>query len=112
MDANAWGTAGIGFVFGYLLYYAVRHTERFDINGLSIAIGAIGSEVVIALVDEKKGGGGLGTYGIGLFAGFVFYLLLALFLIWRGKFDEVASRRLLLRAATGVSTSGSPSGDH
>ncbi len=48
--------AGIGFVFGYLLYYAVRHTERFDITLLSAAIGAVGSQAVIAWLGyEKKG---------------------------------------------------------
>ncbi len=38
----------IGFVFGYLLYYAVKHTDKFDITLLSTAIGAIGSQAVIA----------------------------------------------------------------
>lgn len=47
------GIAGIGFVFGYLLYYAVRHTEKFDITLLSAAIGAVGSQAVIAY---EKGG--------------------------------------------------------
>lgn len=43
-----WGIGGIGFVFGYFLYYAVRHTEKFDVTLLSAAIGAVGSEAVIA----------------------------------------------------------------
>ena len=36
-----WGIFGIGFVFGYLLYYAVRHTKEFSIEMLSVAIGAV-----------------------------------------------------------------------
>ena len=30
-----------GLVFGYLLYYAVRHTKEFSIEMLSVAIGAV-----------------------------------------------------------------------
>ena len=37
------GILSIGFVFGYLLYYAVRHTKEFNIDLLSSAIGALGA---------------------------------------------------------------------
>jgi len=35
------GILSIGFIFGYLLYYAVRHTKEFNIDLLSAAIGAL-----------------------------------------------------------------------
>jgi hypothetical protein len=41
------GIFGIGFVFGYLLYYAVRHTKEFSIEMLSVAIGAVSSATII-----------------------------------------------------------------
>ena len=37
-----WGIFATGFIFGYLLYYAVRHTREFNVEMLSVAIGALG----------------------------------------------------------------------
>lgn len=66
------GIGCIGFVFGYLLYYAVKHTERFDITLLSAAIGAVGSQAVIAWLRNGDPNW-IGPYGIGLLLGFVAY---------------------------------------
>jgi len=72
------GIFWVGFVFGYLLYYAVKHTEKFSIELLSSAIGAVGGATVIGLLGTTPGW--IGPYGAGLAAGFLFYLVLTLIL--------------------------------
>jgi hypothetical protein len=79
MNMTAWGIFSLGFVFGYLLYYAVRHTEKFNIELLSSAIAAIGGGALIEHAQKEVGW--LGPYGLGIGAGFLFYLLLSLILI-------------------------------
>jgi len=49
-----WGIFGIGFVFGYLLYYAVRHTKEFSIEMLSVAIGAVSRATVIGFLGNYQ----------------------------------------------------------
>jgi hypothetical protein len=44
----------MGFIFGYLLYCAVRHTKEFNIGLLSSAFGAAGGGVVIALFGQAN----------------------------------------------------------
>lgn len=92
------GILSIGFVFGYLLYYAVRHTKEFNIDLLSSAIGALGGATVIGLLGKTDGW--IGPYGIGLGLGFLFYLILALILINHGKFAEVAGNKVMLIGKT------------
>ncbi|MEE4310268.1 MAG: hypothetical protein V2J62_00235 [candidate division KSB1 bacterium] len=94
-----WGIFAIGFVFGYLLYYAVRHTKEFSIDLLSIAIGAVGGAAVIGLLGKVDGW--IGPYGIGLGAGFLFYLIISLVLIATGWYDKVAGVKVLSRAILG-----------
>jgi hypothetical protein len=93
-----WGIFCMGFVFGYLLYYSVRHTKEFSIELLSSAIGAVGGGTVIGLLGKTEGW--LGPYGIGLLCGFIFYLILALILILTGKFAAVAGGNVMLLAKT------------
>jgi hypothetical protein len=81
--ATFWGIFSMGFVFGYLLYYAVKHTKDFSIELLSSAIGAVGGGAVIGLFGKTEGW--IGPYGIGLLAGFLFYLILALIFFLAGK---------------------------
>lgn len=88
----------MGFVFGYLLYYAVRHTSEFNIDLLSSAIGAVGGGVVIALFGETKGW--IGPYGIGLACGFLVYFVLCLILIFSGKFQVVAGNKVMIFSQT------------
>ncbi len=78
-----WGIFSMGFVFGFLLYYAVKHTKDFSIELLSSAIGAVGGGTVVGLFSKTEGW--LGPYGIGLLCGFLFYLVLALILFLAGK---------------------------
>jgi hypothetical protein len=92
----------MGFVFGYLLYYAVRHTKAFNIDLLSSAIGAVGGGVVIALFGKTEGW--IGPYGLGIGSGFVFYLVLSLILILTGKFQQVAIPHVVLLSKTLLGT--------
>ncbi len=94
-----WGIFFIGFVFGYLLYYAVRHTKEFSIDLLSVAIGAVGGAIVIGLLGNVEGW--LGPYGIGLGSGFLFYLILSLIFLATGWFSKVDSVKLLSQTILG-----------
>jgi hypothetical protein len=96
-----WGIFSIGFVFGYLLYYSVRHTPGFTIDMLSTAIGAVGSAVVIGLLGNVEGW--LGPYGLGLAAGFLFYLVLSIILIATGWFEKFSNVGILSKALLGKS---------
>lgn len=95
-----WGIFAIGFVFGYLLYYAVRHTKEFSIEMLSVAIGAVGSATVIGLLGEHEGW--IGPYGLGLLSGFMFYLLLSIIFIATGLFEKFANVGILSKALLGA----------
>ena len=94
------GIGGIGFVFGYLLYYAVRHTEKFDVTLLSAAIGAVGSQAVIAWLGKFPNW--IGPYGIGLFLGFLFYLVLSLIFISKNQYNQLTRVRLLSNTLLGT----------
>jgi hypothetical protein len=94
-----WGIFFIGFVFGYLLYYAVRHTKEFSIDLLSVAIGAVGGAIVIGLLGKVDGW--LGPYGIGLGIGFLFYLILSLIFLATGWFSKVESVKILSHTILG-----------
>lgn len=88
------GIFAIGFVFGYLLYYAVRHTKDFNVDLLSSAVGAIGGAAVIGWLGQTPGW--IGPYGLGIAAGFLFYLLLVLLMIGLDKFDTLAKSKVML----------------
>ncbi len=92
------GIFSIGFVFGYLLYYSVRHTKEFSIELLASAIGAVGGGAVVGLLGGTPGW--VGPYGLGLAAGFTFYLLLAVTLISTRKFTPVANNKVMLVSQT------------
>jgi hypothetical protein len=95
-----WGIWGIGFVFGYLLYYAVRHTDAFSIEMLSTAIGAVGGATVIGLVGNYQDW--IAPYGLGLLAGFIFYFVLSLILIATGLFSKFANVGILSKTLIGA----------
>ena len=95
-----WGIFSIGFVFGYLLYYAVRHTREFNIDLLSVAIGAVGGATVIGLLSHTEGW--IGPYGLGLLAGFFFYLVLCLIFIATGWFAKLSNIGILSRTLLGA----------
>jgi hypothetical protein len=87
----------VGLVFGYLLYYSVRHTKEFSIDLLASALGAVGGGTVVALLGKTDEW--IGPYGLGLGVGFLGYLGLSLLLILKGKFGEVASTGVMLGKA-------------
>ena len=95
-----WGIWGIGFVFGYLLYYAVRHTEAFSIDMLSTAVGAVGGATVVGLVGNYQDW--IAPYGLGLLAGFIFYFVLSLILIATGLFSKFANVGILSKILIGA----------
>jgi hypothetical protein len=70
------GIFSIGIVFGYLLWYAVKHTKEFNIELLSTAIGAVGSGPLISLVGKDENL--IGPYGLGLFVGFIVYFVVSM----------------------------------
>ncbi len=84
----------MGFVFGYLLAYSVKHTKEFSIDTLSGAIGAVGGGAVIKLFGGT--GEWLGPYGIGLGVGFVLYMALSLILILVFKVQDATGTRATL----------------
>jgi uncharacterized membrane protein len=92
------GIFSLGFVFGYLLYYAVRHTKEFNMDLLASAIGTIGGGVVVGLFGKTEAW--IGPYGLGVGSGFIFYLVLSLFLIFSGKFHNVADNKVMLLSKT------------
>lgn len=93
-----WGIFSTGFVFGYLLYYSVRHTKEFSIELLASAAGAVGGGTVIGFLAKTDGW--VGPYGLGLGAGFMFYLVLALALLFSGEFSRVVDSKVMLIAKT------------
>ena len=94
------GIFGIGFVFGYLLYYAVRHTKEFSIEMLSVAIGAVSSATIIGFLGNYQDW--IAPYGLGLLAGFIFYLVLSIILIATGLFEKLGNVRILSKALLGA----------
>ena len=96
------GIFSIGFVFGYLLYYAVKHTEKFNIELLSSAIGTISGGALIGYFKEAPGW--IGPYGLGIGAGFLFYLILSLILILSGRPDVAGGGPVLLLRRTLLGT--------
>lgn len=95
-----WGIFAIGFVFGYLLYYAVRHTKEFSIDMLSVAIGAVGGATVIGFLGNFENW--IGPYGLGLLAGFFFYFILSIIFIATGIFDKFANVGILSKTLLGA----------
>jgi hypothetical protein len=79
MNVTFWGIVGIGFIIGWLVYYAVRRTQNFQISTVTAVIGVIAGGAVSKFLGNTPDW--LGPYGIGLAAGFVSYLVLSLALI-------------------------------
>ena len=94
------GIFGIGFVFGYLLYYAVRHTKEFSIEMLSVAIGAVSSATIIGFLGNYQDW--IAPYGLGLLAGFIFYLVLSTILIATGLFEKLDTVGILSKTLLGA----------
>jgi hypothetical protein len=87
-------------VFGYLLYYAVRHTKEFSIEMLSVAIGAVSSATIIGFLGNYQDW--IAPYGLGLLTGFIFYLVLSIILIATGLFEKLDKVGMLSKALLGA----------
>lgn len=76
--ANA-GAASLGSFLGFLILAFVTHGGDYTIATLGSIIAAIGGATVVGLLDKTKGGSSaVSWYLIGLSAGAVAYVLLAL----------------------------------
>lgn len=81
-SVNDFGIGGIGFVFGYVLYYAVRQTKGFDVQLLATAFSAVFGEATLGWIFKTLSA--VAAYGAGLALGFLFYLSLACILVLAG----------------------------
>lgn len=95
MFPEAWGIFCIGLVFGWLLYYAVRHTENFSVATLSPTLGVVGSAATIGWIQHGATAW-IGPYGVGVGIGFFGYFLITVCLVFLGKLDAVDQAKLLL----------------
>jgi hypothetical protein len=73
MSFDSWGILLIGLVFGYLLFYTVRHTPNLSLDSLATATGAVGGATIVALFGKYPHW--VGPYGVGLFLGFLLYYI-------------------------------------
>ena len=81
-SVSDFGIGGIGFVFGYLLYYAVRYTKDFNVNLLATTFSAVLGEAILGWILKTVDV--VAAYGAGLALGFLFYLALACILVLAG----------------------------
>jgi hypothetical protein len=81
-SVSDFGIGGIGFVFGYVLYYAVRQTKDFNVGLLATTFSAILGEATLGWTFKNLDA--VAAYGAGLALGFVFYLGLACILVLAG----------------------------
>ena len=95
-----WGIFTVGFIFGYLLFYAVRHTSSFSVDMLGVAIGAIGGATIIGFLGNHADW--IGPYGLGLGAGFMFYFILSIILIATGAFEKLSNVGILAKSLLGT----------
>jgi hypothetical protein len=103
MTGDVWfGIFGIGFVFGYLLFYAVKHTPQFSIDLLGGALGAVGGATVLGWLDVTPGW--IGPYGTGIFVGFVTYLIMSVIILGPGpgNFDTAPKRKRFAQTLLGA----------
>jgi hypothetical protein len=68
-----WGALLFGIVVGWVIYRTLRRKDKAAVSDVASVVGAIGGAAVSALLKS----GLFGWYGVGLFAGFFLYLVLA-----------------------------------
>jgi len=72
------GAGAAGLVLGLLVWFFLTHLSGFEIAALSTIVGIIASGAMAAFIDKMKGGSeAIATYAIGLAAGSLLYLVLA-----------------------------------
>jgi len=76
MDVSEIGALAFGIVIGWICYRTLRRKEgAAALSDISSVIGAVGGGAVVTLF---KSGALFGWYSIGLFAGFVLYLIISM----------------------------------
>jgi hypothetical protein len=74
MGIDEVGALLFGFVVGWVTYRTLaRSVQTAQISDLATVIGAVGGGVVVSLFDNDRF---FGFYSIGLFVGFVLYLVI------------------------------------
>jgi hypothetical protein len=81
MTLELWGATAFGVVVGWITYRTLRRTKASGLGDLVTVIGAVGGAAVTSLFPA--GSEAFGCYGIGLAAGFFFYLLVSLLIARR-----------------------------
>lgn len=78
----------------------MRHTNEFSIEMLSVAIGVVSSATVIGMLGNYQDW--IAPYGLGLLAGFLFYLVLSIIMIASGLFEKPANVGIFSRTLFGA----------
>ena len=76
MTLNEWGALCFGVVVGWITYRTLRRSSNVGLSDIATVIAAVGGGAVTSLFPA--GGRAFGAYGIGLAAGFAFYLIVSL----------------------------------
>ena len=100
-STSDFGIGGIGFVFGYVLYYAVRQTKGFDVQLLATAFSAVLGEATLGWIFKNLDP--VAAYGTGLALGFLFYLGLACILVLAGGANPSPTALFLSKTLLGSS---------
>ena len=74
MTANLGGALAFGVVIGWVTYRTLRRNKPNGLSDIATVIGAIGGATITGLFPRESET--FGYYGIGLFIGFVGYLII------------------------------------
>ena len=98
-SVSDFGIGGIGFVFGYVLYYAVRQTKDFNVGLLATIFSAVLGEATLGWTFKALDA--VAAYGAGLAFGFLFYLALTCVLVLAGGPNPPLSTLFLSKTLLG-----------
>lgn len=75
------GALAFGVVTGWVTYRTLRRVKSEGLSDIATVVGIVGGAAITGLFPA--GGEAFGAYGIGLAAGFFFYLIVSLFVAAR-----------------------------
>ena len=83
------GTAGIGFVFGWIVSFINKHTATKNINTgyLTAIIASLLGTVVLTFFENNRDL--LGSYGIGVFIGLASYFIIVIIYGFKDRSQDV-----------------------
>lgn len=97
------GATGLGFVFGWTLYFANRgKSGQISASDLGAMVAAVAGGTVISGFGDAANVDIMGAYGIGLFAGFMSYFLLLAYFTSRKETPQAPSALLSVEADPSV----------